>query len=196
MDSIVYLPDLAITDVGPIASKFMDLGVHNFKDACIYVHNLEYGYNSNPDDQNILFKENKGSCTTKHATIAGLAEEMQIPLYKTVGIYKFTEEIVEGASKILTKYNLPFVPMVHCFLVYEKYRFDLTEGNYNGKKSPIEEFLYTEQVDAFISRKKEYLLYKKALKEILLTPEMKGIEEKSILKAREEAIHLLKKKIL
>lgn len=41
----------------------------------------------------ILFKEEKGTCTSKHAVIAGLAEELNIPLYKHVGIYKLTEEI-------------------------------------------------------------------------------------------------------
>ncbi len=105
-----------------------------------------------------FFKEKMGTCTTKHAIIAGLAEELGIPLYKKVGIYKYTEDISTGANKILEKYKILYVPMVHCFLVYQDYRFDLTEGNKNGKKKSIENFIYTEKVVPFISRKDEYLL--------------------------------------
>jgi hypothetical protein len=157
---------------------------------------MEYGYNSTYDDDMILFKENKGTCTTKHAVIAGLARELKIPLHKNVGVYKFTEEITTGTQEILNKYDLPYVPMVHCFLVYDKYRFDLTEGNDNGKKISIKEFIETREVDPFISRRDEYMWYKKVLKEkILPSKEMEGIKERNLLKAREESILLLKSSI-
>ena len=86
--------------------------------------------------------------------------------------------------------------MVHCFLVYQNYGVDLTEGNNNGKNEPIDEFLYTEAVIPNISAKDEYLLYRKALKErILLREELKDIDIKRILQAREEGIKLLKSKV-
>ena len=193
MDSYEYLPDKLIKPLLDISKKFLELGIKSFKDACIYVHNVEYGYNSNYDDNMIFFKENKGSCTSKHVTIAGLAEELDIPLYKYVCVYKFTEEITTGANEILEKYKVPYVPMVHCFLVHEKYRFDLTEGNYNGKKQPVDEHIYSIKVDAFISRKEEYLLFKRILKDyVLKSEEMVGIKERTLLKAREESIVLLK----
>lgn len=196
MDSYDKLPDVEIKPVGKLSKKFLELGIKSFREACKYVHNSEYGYNTNVDDKMIFFKENMGTYTTKHAVIAGLAEEFNIPLHKHVGVYKFTEEISTGTNEILKKYNLPYVPMAHCFLVYNDYRFDLTEGNCNGKNTSIEEFIYTEKVDPFISRKDEYLLYKKALKEyILSSKEIEGIAERSILKAREESIILLKKNV-
>jgi len=175
----------------------------NFSDECYqcsfcksYFHNMNYGYNSNSDDMLILFKENMGNCTTKHGVVAKLAEEIAIPLYKKLGIYKLTEEITEGANEILEKYNIPFIPMVHCFLEYEKNRFDLTEGNNNGKKTSIEEFIHEEKVIPFISRKDEYLLFRKVLDEkIMLMPEIKSIEKRTLLKAREEGIKLLKENI-
>ena len=48
---------------------------------------MPYGSNSNKDDILILFKEGYGSCTTKHAVIATLAEELGIPISKSTGIY-------------------------------------------------------------------------------------------------------------
>ena len=157
MDSYDKLPDAEITDSGIISKKFLKLGIHSFKEACIYVHKMEYGYNSNYEDDLILFKEKKGTCTTKHGTIAALAEEIGIHLHKNIGIYKFTENISTGTNDILKKYDIPYVPMVHCFLVCEDNRFDLTEGNKNGKNTSIEEFIHSEQVIPFISRKDEYL---------------------------------------
>jgi hypothetical protein len=193
MDSYNKLPDAEIKSVGEISSKFLELGIRTFKEACDYVHNIEYGYNTNYDDKLIFFKEKKGSCTSKHAVIAGLAEELNIPLFKHIGIYKLNEEISTGTNKILKKYNLPYVPIVHCFLVYQNYRFDLTEGNCNGKNTTLEDFIHEEKVDPFINRKDEYLLFKKILKEkILPSREMVGIKERTILKAREESIILIK----
>jgi hypothetical protein len=172
------------------------MGIDDFVDACRFVHGLPYGYNTDRDDLMMLFKEKLGSCTTKHAVIATLAEESGLPIKKVVGIYAMTEEIVTGTGKILDKYGLPYVPMLHCFLVSGEHKVDLTEGNNNGKKRSIEDFLYTEKVIPNISAKDEYLLYRKALKDHILTKrELQGIDLKGVLHAREEGLALLRANI-
>jgi hypothetical protein len=196
MDALDKLPDGMIDPVGVISKKFLELGINSFKKACEYVHNKDYGYNSNYEDRMIFFKENMGTCTTKHAVIAALAAELNIPVFKHVGIYKLTETISTGTNEILKKYELPYIPMVHCFLVYDNLRFDLTEGNCNGKNTSIEEFIHEERVDPFISRKDEYLLFKKVLRDKIMYSEgMKLSKERTILKAREEALKLLKENL-
>ncbi len=200
MDSYEILPDLPIISNGEFSRYFLDMqsknSIKTFKDACLYVHRIPYGYNSDREDKWILFKENMGSCTTKHGVIATLAEELGIPLQKHVGIYKFNEEICTGAGKIIEKYQIPYVPMTHCFLTFGNYQFDLTEGNHNGKNQPINDFIHEEEVIPFITDKDEYLLFKRILREnVMHTSEMRGILEKTILKAREEAIHLLHAKV-
>lgn len=196
MDLFDKLPQAVIQKKGKMTEKFLELGINDFQEACNYVHNLPYGYNIDKDNPMILFIENRGSCTTKHGVIAQLALELDVNLQKNVGVYKFTEDIVEGAQKIIDKYNIPYIPMVHCFLAYKEYRFDLTEGNFNGKKTSIENFIDTIEVIPFISRKEEYLWFRKIVDEqILPSSEMKGIELKTILQAREEAIKLLKENI-
>ena len=196
MHRYTIFPGQQITDSGPISRRFLKMGIRNFRAACRFVHKLPYGYNSNRDDLMILFTENYGSCTTKHAVIATLAVELQLAIEKCIGIYAMIEDLVTGTETILKKYELPYVPMVHCYLIYEDYRVDLSEGNRNGKNGPIEHFLYTEKVIANISAKDEYLLYRKALKDnILPRPEMRGIELTRILKAREDGLALLRKNI-
>ena len=193
MDNFNVFPEKAITGTGPVSKALLDLGIRSFQDACRYVHGLPYGYNSDRDDLMILFKEKMGTCTTKHAVIATLAAELGLPITRGVGIYAMTEAIVTGTDKILAEYSLPYVPMIHCFLEYGNYRVDLTEGNRNGKNRPINDFLYTDRVAATISAKDEYMIYRKALSEVILKrDELKGADIKRILHAREEGLKLLK----
>ena len=196
MDPITVFPDKSLSDGGNVSAKFLSLGIKSFNDACRFVHTLPYGYNTDRDDLMILFKENMGTCTTKHAVIATLAQELHLPIEKKVGIYAMTEEIVTGTNEILIEYDLPYVPMVHCFLVYGGNRVDLSEGNNNGKNRSVEEFLYTQRVEPNISAKDEYLLYRNALKDhILARKEMAGVNIIKILHAREEGLKLLKHNI-
>ena len=196
MDKLTVFPEKTLSSAGTISSQFLSLGINSFIDACRYVHELPYGYNSDRDDLMILFKENKGTCTTKHAVISTLANELSLPVEKHVGVYAMTEDIVTGSYEIQKKYNLPYVPMIHCFLVYGQYKVDLSEGNNNGKNRSIEEFLYTRRVEPNISAKAEYLLYRNALKEFILPrKEMEGVEITQILRAREDGLNLLKKNI-
>ena len=141
----------------------------------------------------ILFEEKMGTCTTKHAVIATLAAELDLPVRKNIGIYAMTESIVTGTDSILNTYGLPFVPMIHCFLSDGDHRVDLTEGNANGKNRSIDDFLFVQTVIPNISGKDEYLKYRKVLKEnILKLTELQDIDIKVILHAREEALELLK----
>jgi hypothetical protein len=196
MDKLTVFPDNAISNAGIVSAEFLKLDINRFVDACRYVHELPYGYNTDRDNLMILFKENKGTCTTKHAVVATLAEELGMPIVKNVGIYAMTEELVTGTNDILAKYDLPYVPMVHCFLAYGENRVDLSEGNNNGKNRSIEEFLFTQQVEPNISAKDEYLFYRKALKEHILSRiEMEGVDIRTILHAREEGLKLLKRNI-
>jgi hypothetical protein len=193
MNAYTVLPNRSIIEAGTISDHFLSLGIKNFLDACSYVQKLPYGYNSDRDDLLILFKEKMGSCTTKHAVIATLAAELGLPVDKRVGIYPMTEAVVTGTNRILKKYDLPYVPMIHCFLEYGDHWIDLTEQNHNGKNQSIESFFHTAKVEPNISAKQEYLLYRHALKDhILRREELQGVDIKRILHAREEGLTLLK----
>ena len=196
MESYSIFPNPQLTNKGIVSETFLSLQIRKFQDACSYVHRLPYGYNSTRDDVLILFKEGFGSCTTKHAVIATLSEELGIPIDKYVGIYAMDESLVTGTSRILGKYSLPYLPMHHCFLQYQSHRVDLTEGNQNGKNHSLDTFLYRERVSPTISEKDEYFLYKKAVEtHILKREEMRGVSLRAILLARAEGIALLHSKI-
>ncbi len=193
MDPIERLPDRELFDAGPISRHLKAEGLDTFTAACRHVHQMPYGYNSTKDDALILFREGFGSCTTKHMAIGLLAQELGLPVGKCIGIYPMTDRIVSGAGRICKTYGLAAIPVVHCFLVYDRFRVDLTEGNLNGKNGPIDDFLFTHNVPPDISSRDEYLLYRQALKEQILTrPEWSAVALETVLSAREEALALLK----
>jgi hypothetical protein len=105
MDSYDKLPDAKLKPLGELSNKFLDLGISTFREACNYVHDIDYGYNTNFEDKMIFFKEKKGTCTTKHAVIADLAQELKIPLFKHVCIYKLTGEITERKHLLTSVYT-------------------------------------------------------------------------------------------
>ncbi len=191
-----HFPNAPILSGLTISDIFIERAIHNFHDACQYVHSLPYGYNSDRDDLLILFKENFGSCTTKHAVIATLAQELSLPIQKAMVIYAMSEQLVTGTQAIIDQFSLPYVPMIHCLLTFANHRIDLTEGNQNGKNQPIRDLLYSHPVAANISAKDEYRLYREALTDLVQTkPELHGISIKQILKARQEGLSLLRSKV-
>jgi hypothetical protein len=193
MENHCVLPDSPIFGAGLLSRAFTDLGLSSFHQACRWVHELPYGYNSDRDDPMILFAERKGTCTTKHAAIATLAQELALPVEKHLGVYAMTEEIVAGTDSILGRFGLPYLPMLHCFLVSEPHRVDLTEGNRNGKRCLIEQFLHSERVRPAITAREEYLLYRNVLIDLIGSrEELHGIDLHTVLRAREEGLKLLK----
>ncbi|MEO8071760.1 MAG: hypothetical protein ABI686_00790 [Acidobacteriota bacterium] len=52
---------------------------------------MPYGRNSNRADFNLVLKENRGMCATKHALLAALAAEHNQPVFLTLGIYEMNE---------------------------------------------------------------------------------------------------------
>ena len=192
----IVFPDIPISGNGMMAAAFLARGIRTFRAACDFVQRLPYGYNSDRDDLMILFKEGRGTCSSKHAVIATLALEMGLPVTKSIGIYAMTEDLVTGTHAILERHALPYVPMIHCFLVYGDKIIDLTAGNRNGKNRPLDTFLHTEEVAAAISAKEEYLRYRKALEHLRAThDELHGIDIKTMLQARQEGLLLLKANI-
>lgn len=164
MDSIVVLPDVAIpahgtASSGSVAQAFLDRNLKTFRQACAWIKDLPYGSNSKTEDSLILFEESCGTCTTKHGIIARLAQELGLAVYKNLGFYRLNEEIVTGVSDLLQPYALSFIPQIHCFLEYDRFRIDLTEGNCNGKNKTIDLYDFVVRVRPDLNRVEEEQYY-------------------------------------
>lgn len=167
MDAVDVFPVAPIVAVGPVSKAFLERGIDDFRAAAHHVWQLPYGYNSSSADSMLVFAEGMGTCTTKHGLVTLLAEELRLPVRMVVGIYEMSEQVVTGTGEILARYGLPYVPEAHCFLTYGPFRVDLTEGNCNGKKGSIEEYLYTEVVRPNMSDDERQALYLRYLEQHL-----------------------------
>jgi hypothetical protein len=105
------------------------LGVNCWEDLLLYVKNIPYGRNANRDDVSLVLKENKGSCSSKHAFLKEAANQNQIPNIKLIiGIYKMNESNTKIGT-ILSKNDIDYIPEAHCYLKINGERMDCTTPN-------------------------------------------------------------------
>lgn len=110
----------------PVTTLFLKLGISNFYDAISHVQKIPYGRNSLRDNYLLVLKENKGTCSTKHALIKALALENSINIDLFIGIFLMTATNTPIIRHVLNKHNLHAVPEAHCYLRYKSDDFDIT----------------------------------------------------------------------
>jgi hypothetical protein len=164
MDSIHAIPNWKISEKGPVSKALLALGLLHFSQAAQYVQALPYGYNTGETHSLTALQDGFGTCTTKHALIAACAQEHDWPVYKAMGVYIMDNQLVKGISTVLAKLKLAAVPALHCFLTYGPYRFDLTEGNCNGKSAALDSYIYIEAVPPIPDERVVELIYEEGLR--------------------------------
>ena len=121
---------IGIKNNAPISRGFLEKGIQNFDEAKRWVHRLSYGRNSNCFDYSLVFKEEKGTCTTKHTLLAALAIENFIPVSLKVGICRLDLVSEPHIAVLLDQLNIEWFPEAHCYCLdkrkpQEEY-FDVT----------------------------------------------------------------------
>lgn len=176
MNPVAVLPDDVIEPSGMVAQAFLSRNLKTFRQACQWIKDLPYGSNSSIEDSLILFEENRGTCTTKHGIIARLAQELGLAVYKNLGFYRLSDEIVTGVNRLLQPHDLTFIPQIHCFLEYGEFRIDLTEGNCNGKNKTIDTYDFVVRVNPDLTRAEEEQYYLTYLTQYLaIEPQLKAV---------------------
>ena len=145
MQSWLELPDVVLKAAGELSINFLVRGISDFQAAGCYLHQLPYGRNSDRADYRLVFAEERGTCSTKHALLAELAREQNLPVVLTLGIYEMHERNTPGVGRILDKYRMPFVPEAHCYLTYEGTRIDVTRSGLEPME-PIVKLLHEETI--------------------------------------------------
>jgi len=119
------VPDLVIGE-GNISSLFKAKNLMSYHQACDYVWHLPYGRTSDPYNFESVLTEGKGTCSSKHALLKLLADEIGLDIELVMGIYPMKENNTPGVGVILEKSKFEYVPEAHCYLRYEGSRVDLT----------------------------------------------------------------------
>jgi hypothetical protein len=176
------LPDVALQPCGMVSEQYLKRGLKTLRAACAWTQDLPYGANSNKEDSLILFEEGYGTCTTKHGAIARLALEHDLSIHKHLGFYRLNDEIVTGVNAVLAPYELDFIPQIHCFLVYDNHRIDLTEGNCNGKNKTIEDYDFIVQVAPDLTCPQQHAYYLEYLRKYAdLSPALAALSDETVM---------------
>ena len=95
---------------------FKQVGCTSFEDACSWTHHLPYGRNKNRGDAHSIFKEGQGTCSTKHAALTLLAEELEIDAKLVLAICKLNKELDPRCGPFLEKIGARYFPEAHCYM--------------------------------------------------------------------------------
>ena len=129
----------------PLTLELLASRVETWNNLLEIVRNLPYGRNSNRKDLSLVWKEQKGTCSSKHAFLKHVADLNTIPNIELIlGIYKMTESNTRKIGAILTRNGLDYILEAHCYLKQDGKRFDYTSQNSDIKK--IENDILEEQI--------------------------------------------------
>lgn len=185
--SLSIIPDLQITDRGPISRQLLDRSIPSYRDAAAWVMNLPYGRNSDRARFSLVLSENRGTCSTKHALLAELANELEIPnLELMVGIYYMNEQNTPGVGAVLHRHGLSFLPEAHCYLLYAGSRCDFTKADCTPLTKGISETAITPDQIGVLKES----IHKQYLKQWIKS-ECSQLSEKEIWHIRERCIAAL-----
>lgn len=143
--TFTLLPNKALTLASTISAQLHKEGCRDFHQACHYVWHLPYGRNSDRADWRLVLQEQQGTCSTKHALLKALADELNLAVQLTIGIYKMSEKNTPGVGAELKQHDFSYIPEAHCYLRAHGQRFDFTK-KHQVEAAPIDDFLLEQDI--------------------------------------------------
>jgi hypothetical protein len=117
-----------IENNGEVSNEFLNIGISNFKHACNYISEIQYKRNLNKKEVLCVFKDQAGTCSTKHATLRKLALENNHPEVKLIlGIFKMDKHYAPKIESTLSQNQLDYIPEAHNYLKIENQYVDFTK---------------------------------------------------------------------
>lgn len=110
-----------------ISDQFLERNITHFDEAHAYIKQLAYKRNSDKNDPLCVFRDQCGTCGTKHATLKMLADENGIEDVKLMlVIFRMNKINTPAIKDILTLYHLPYIPEAHNYLLIQGEMLDCT----------------------------------------------------------------------
>jgi len=145
MDTWTALPDVPLPESGGLGFQLRTRGCATLREAARYLHTLPYGRNADRADFLLVLSEGRGTCSTKHALLAALAEEVGAPVRLTLGIYEMCEANTPGVGAVLHRHQLAAIPEAHTYLRFAGHRVDITRSGV-APRQDIERFLIEQDI--------------------------------------------------
>lgn len=185
----INLPNPELIDACEIAHDLRSKGIMNLYQAIEYIHQLPYCGISDNTNYHLVLKEQRGTCTPKHALIAELASSLHIPLHLKAAIILMNSKNMPKIAPILKKYQLDNMIEAHTYLEYAGHQLDITfpeKTNFKMNFPVLKERNFTLHDLGDI----KMAWHKEAMKEFLLTQHL-PYDLDQIWKIREQCIQAL-----
>lgn len=184
------LPDAPLRP-GALATAFLGRGDATYRLAGRRVHALPYGRNTDRSDWRLVLPEGRGTCSTKHALLAALAREQELPVRLTLGIYEMNDRNTPGVGPVLARHGLSGVPEAHCYLTFGESRVDVTRPDARTAE-PIRDFLDEETIEPADIGVYKVARHREFLRAWLAAPgKAPGLDLESLWRVREACIAAL-----
>ncbi len=153
----------AITSNGVLSDYCLSHNIIDFESLSQWLRHLPYGRTTCRKDLTQLFRENRGTCSSKHGLFKSVAMENNYPDFKLmIGLYKMNSRNTAGIKGALVNTGLEYIPEAHSYIRWKNVTLDLTNANssFENIKSDIIEELEIEpsQIGQFkVHYHKQYL---------------------------------------
>lgn len=164
----INLPNPELIPSCEIADDLLSKGVANLYQTIEYIHLLPYCRISDSTNYHLVLKEQRGTCTPKHALIAELASSLHIPLHLKAGIILMNANNAPKIAPVLKKYQLNKIIEAHTYLEYEHHQLDITFPEKTNFKMTFP-LLKEKNLTLHDLGKAKTAWHKEAMKEFLLT---------------------------
>lgn len=155
--------DFVLDSGGHLAGLFRELGIGTFSAAASHVEHLPYRRPVRRDPEAVL-REGCGTCSSKHALLALLAQEHGVKVDLMVGVYEMRERNTPGVGSVLDEHGLDCIPEAHCYLHMGGQRIDFT-GLPSATESPFQSLLMEDSIDPSEVRARKNALHRAFIEE-------------------------------
>lgn len=127
--------DYKLSSTDTLTNQIKALDLNTWSELVQYVKSLPYGRNENRQDLSLVLKQQKGTCSSKHAFLKLVADFNQIPNIKLIiGLYKMSQENTPKIGSELSKNGMDYIPEAHCYLEINNQKVDITSNNSDFQK--------------------------------------------------------------
>ena len=124
--------DYTINARDKLSADLRKKGITDWHKLTAYIKHLPYGRNTNREDFTLVWKEQKGTCSSKHAFLKYVADLNNLTNIELIlGMYKMNRVNTPKIGDALSRHGLNYIPEAHCYLKIDGKRYDFTSPNSN-----------------------------------------------------------------
>ncbi|WP_232829150.1 hypothetical protein [Aureibaculum luteum] len=129
------MKDFQLHSNDDLTFQIRNSGVKSWKDLIDTVKRIKYGRTSKRSDLELVWTEQKGTCSSKHAFLKKVADLNKIPNVKLMlCMFKMNTVNTPSIGNALDGQPITYNPEAHCYLSIEEENIDITSSKSSFSK--------------------------------------------------------------